>query len=37
LYLAKESGRNKVVSEQNRPASVVAKRSLIKMLGFGSA
>lgn len=36
LYLAKESGRNKVVSEQNRPASVVAKRSLIKMLGFGS-
>jgi diguanylate cyclase (GGDEF)-like protein len=37
LYLAKESGRNKVVSEHNRPASVVAKRSLIKMLGFGSA
>jgi diguanylate cyclase (GGDEF)-like protein len=37
LYLAKETGRNKVVSEHNRPASVVAKRSLIKMLGFGSA
>jgi two-component system cell cycle response regulator len=37
LYLAKESGRNKVVSEHNRPASVVAKHSLIKMLGFGSA
>jgi diguanylate cyclase (GGDEF)-like protein len=37
LYLAKESGRNKVISEHNRPTSVVAKRSLIKMLGFGSA
>jgi diguanylate cyclase (GGDEF)-like protein len=37
LYLAKESGRNKVVSDQNRPESVVVKRSLIKMLGFGSA
>jgi two-component system, cell cycle response regulator len=37
LYLAKESGRNKVVGEHNRPASVVAKRSLIRMLGFGTA
>ncbi|MBI4808063.1 MAG: sensor domain-containing diguanylate cyclase [Nitrosomonadales bacterium] len=37
LYLAKESGRNKVVSEHNRPASVAAKRSLIRMLGFGAA
>jgi diguanylate cyclase (GGDEF)-like protein len=37
LYLAKESGRNKVVGEHNRPASVVAKRSLIRMLGFGAA
>jgi two-component system cell cycle response regulator len=36
LYLAKESGRNKVVGEHNRPASVVAKRSLIRMLGFGT-
>ncbi|MDO8926472.1 MAG: DUF484 family protein [Sideroxyarcus sp.] len=36
LYMAKETGRNKVVSEQTRPPTVVAKRSLIKMLGFGS-
>ncbi|ADE11781.1 DUF484 family protein [Sideroxydans lithotrophicus] len=37
LYLAKESGRNKVVSDHNRPASLVAKRSLISFLGFNSA
>lgn len=37
LYLAKESGRNKVVGDQNRPASVDARRSLIKFLGFNSA
>lgn len=34
LYLAKESGRNKVISDDNRPVSVAAKRSLIKLLGF---
>ncbi|OIR17468.1 response regulator PleD [mine drainage metagenome] len=37
LYLAKESGRNKVVSDDNRPVSVAAKRSLVKLLGFNSA
>lgn len=34
LYVAKESGRNKVISEDDCPASGVAKNSLIKLLGF---
>jgi len=34
LYVAKESGRNKVISEDDCPASGIAKNSLIKLLGF---
>jgi diguanylate cyclase (GGDEF)-like protein len=34
LYLAKESGRNRVVSENNHPLTVIAKRSLLRLLSF---
>lgn len=34
LYLAKESGRNKVVSDDNLPLSTVAKRGLVKLFSF---
>lgn len=34
LYLAKESGRNKVVSEDDHPKIMDMKRSLVNLLGF---
>jgi diguanylate cyclase (GGDEF)-like protein len=34
LYLAKESGRNKVVSDEKCPKLISSKRSLVNLLGF---